>query len=209
MIPDDFNMSTLLEQVLQESGYADQRASKMDVDDFLKCVILSRAASRACRAAELTSRAPAGSSPSSTSTACTLRERSPGGLSFFLGVFVRRVVAVSVVTLGVVLFLCAPSRRAPSCDGRRLFLRGLRLQAHQSTLPLLKPALSVRARAPLEAMRSERRGSSLARTSRRARLASLFPAGCRLLRVVRYLATADCCSETLRARERACRVERA
>lgn len=38
MIPDDFNMSTLLEQVLQESGYADQRASKMDVDDFLKCV---------------------------------------------------------------------------------------------------------------------------------------------------------------------------
>lgn len=36
MIDDDFDMSTLLGLVLEESGYAESRASKMDVDDFLK-----------------------------------------------------------------------------------------------------------------------------------------------------------------------------
>jgi 18S rRNA (adenine1779-N6/adenine1780-N6)-dimethyltransferase len=36
MIPADFDMNTLLAQVLEESGYAESRASKMDVDDFLK-----------------------------------------------------------------------------------------------------------------------------------------------------------------------------
>jgi len=41
MIPEDFDMSALLDQVLAESGYADQRASKMDVDDFLKCALIS------------------------------------------------------------------------------------------------------------------------------------------------------------------------
>ncbi|GAA6040415.1 hypothetical protein JCM8097_004535 [Rhodosporidiobolus ruineniae] len=35
-IPEDFSMSTLLGQVLEESGFAESRASKMDVDDFLK-----------------------------------------------------------------------------------------------------------------------------------------------------------------------------
>lgn len=38
MIPADFDMSVLLAQVLEESGFAESRASKMDVDDFLKCV---------------------------------------------------------------------------------------------------------------------------------------------------------------------------
>lgn len=37
MIPDDFDVGKLLEQVLTESGFAESRASKMDVDDFLKC----------------------------------------------------------------------------------------------------------------------------------------------------------------------------
>ncbi|KAK4330405.1 Dimethyladenosine transferase [Rhodotorula toruloides] len=36
MIPDDFDVGKLLDQVLTESGFAESRASKMDVDDFLK-----------------------------------------------------------------------------------------------------------------------------------------------------------------------------
>ncbi|GAA5920085.1 hypothetical protein JCM1841_004085 [Sporobolomyces salmonicolor] len=36
IIPDDFSMTGLLNQVLDESGFAESRASKMDVDDFLK-----------------------------------------------------------------------------------------------------------------------------------------------------------------------------
>ncbi|KAI5476951.1 hypothetical protein MNV49_007052 [Pseudohyphozyma bogoriensis] len=36
IIDDDFDMSVLLAQVLEESGFAEHRASKMDVDDFLK-----------------------------------------------------------------------------------------------------------------------------------------------------------------------------
>ncbi|GAA6025269.1 hypothetical protein JCM10207_009018 [Rhodosporidiobolus poonsookiae] len=35
-IPADFSLSDLLKQVLDESGFAESRASKMDVDDFLK-----------------------------------------------------------------------------------------------------------------------------------------------------------------------------
>lgn len=35
-------MSVLLASVLEESGYAESRASKMDVDDFLRCDITSR-----------------------------------------------------------------------------------------------------------------------------------------------------------------------
>lgn len=38
MITDDFDIGKLLDQVLMESGFAESRASKMDVDDFLKCV---------------------------------------------------------------------------------------------------------------------------------------------------------------------------
>ncbi|SCZ94669.1 BZ3500_MvSof-1268-A1-R1_Chr12-3g04034 [Microbotryum saponariae] len=40
MIEDDFNISTLLAQVLEESGFAEQRAAKMDVDDFLKLLTI-------------------------------------------------------------------------------------------------------------------------------------------------------------------------
>lgn len=40
MIPDDFDVGKLLDQVLTESGFAESRASKMDVDDFLKCARL-------------------------------------------------------------------------------------------------------------------------------------------------------------------------
>ena len=36
LIDADFDMSVLLGAVLEESGYAESRASKMDVDDFLK-----------------------------------------------------------------------------------------------------------------------------------------------------------------------------
>ncbi|GAA5953863.1 hypothetical protein JCM10213_006448 [Rhodosporidiobolus nylandii] len=36
IIPDDFSMTALMNQVLDESGFAESRASKMDVDDFLK-----------------------------------------------------------------------------------------------------------------------------------------------------------------------------
>lgn len=38
MIEDDFDISALLGKVLDESGFAESRASKMDVDDFLKSV---------------------------------------------------------------------------------------------------------------------------------------------------------------------------
>lgn len=36
MIEDGFDMTVLIAQILEESGYAESRASKMDVDDFLK-----------------------------------------------------------------------------------------------------------------------------------------------------------------------------
>lgn len=36
MLDDDFDIATLLDKVLTESGFAEARASKMDVDDFLK-----------------------------------------------------------------------------------------------------------------------------------------------------------------------------
>lgn len=38
MIEADFDMSKMLGMVLEESGYAEARASKMDVDDFLRFV---------------------------------------------------------------------------------------------------------------------------------------------------------------------------
>lgn len=41
MLEDDFDMSVMLAAVLEESGYAEKRASKMDVDDFLKYAALS------------------------------------------------------------------------------------------------------------------------------------------------------------------------
>ncbi|GAA5875747.1 hypothetical protein JCM3774_006446 [Rhodotorula dairenensis] len=36
LVEDDFDMSKLIDQILVESGFAESRASKMDVDDFLK-----------------------------------------------------------------------------------------------------------------------------------------------------------------------------
>lgn len=36
LVEDDFDMSKLIDQILLESGFAESRASKMDVDDFLK-----------------------------------------------------------------------------------------------------------------------------------------------------------------------------
>ena len=39
MMESDFDMSKLLAVVLEESGYAESRASKMDVDDFLRSVL--------------------------------------------------------------------------------------------------------------------------------------------------------------------------
>lgn len=38
MIEEDFDISLLVAQVLEESGFAESRASKMDVDDFLRFV---------------------------------------------------------------------------------------------------------------------------------------------------------------------------
>ncbi|SCZ94472.1 BZ3500_MvSof-1268-A1-R1_Chr12-2g03920 [Microbotryum saponariae] len=40
MIEDDFNISPLLAKVLKESGFAEKRAAKMDVDDFLKLLTI-------------------------------------------------------------------------------------------------------------------------------------------------------------------------
>ncbi len=37
MIEDDFNIKKKVEQVLRETGFAEQRAAKMSVDDLLKC----------------------------------------------------------------------------------------------------------------------------------------------------------------------------
>lgn len=36
MVDDDFDMSKLIDEILVESGFAESRASKLDVDDFLK-----------------------------------------------------------------------------------------------------------------------------------------------------------------------------
>jgi 18S rRNA (adenine1779-N6/adenine1780-N6)-dimethyltransferase len=35
IIPDEFDVKTLVNQVLVDAGFAESRASKMDVDDFL------------------------------------------------------------------------------------------------------------------------------------------------------------------------------
>ena len=44
MIEDDFDIKKKVEEVLTESGFSEQRAAKMDVDDLLKCVNNSRTA---------------------------------------------------------------------------------------------------------------------------------------------------------------------
>lgn len=44
MIEDDFDIKKKVEEVLTESGFSEQRAAKMDVDDLLKCVNLRTAA---------------------------------------------------------------------------------------------------------------------------------------------------------------------
>ena len=36
MVEDDFDIKKKVEQVLEESGFSEQRAAKMDVDDLLK-----------------------------------------------------------------------------------------------------------------------------------------------------------------------------
>ncbi len=36
MVEDDIEFKDRIEQILTDSGYSDQRASKMDVDDLLK-----------------------------------------------------------------------------------------------------------------------------------------------------------------------------
>ena len=38
MITDDMDMKTRIEKVLEETGYSENRAAKMDVDDILKWV---------------------------------------------------------------------------------------------------------------------------------------------------------------------------
>lgn len=39
MIEDDFDIKKKVEQVLNETGFSEQRAAKMDVDDLLKYVM--------------------------------------------------------------------------------------------------------------------------------------------------------------------------
>jgi 18S rRNA (adenine1779-N6/adenine1780-N6)-dimethyltransferase len=36
VMAEDVDMAKLIDEVLEKSGYADQRAAKMDVDDFLR-----------------------------------------------------------------------------------------------------------------------------------------------------------------------------
>jgi len=38
MVTDDVNMKTIVENILNSTGYSDQRAAKMSVDDLLKLV---------------------------------------------------------------------------------------------------------------------------------------------------------------------------
>ena len=38
MIEDDFEIKKKVEEVLDESGFTEQRAAKMGVDEMLKCV---------------------------------------------------------------------------------------------------------------------------------------------------------------------------
>lgn len=38
MIEDDFDIKKKVEEALNETGFTDQRAAKMSVDDLLKCV---------------------------------------------------------------------------------------------------------------------------------------------------------------------------
>lgn len=41
MIEDDVDMKARIEKVLDDTGNSENRASKMDVDDLLKCVAFS------------------------------------------------------------------------------------------------------------------------------------------------------------------------
>ena len=41
MVPDDVPFATIVDNILLDTGFADQRAAKMDIDDLLKCVSVS------------------------------------------------------------------------------------------------------------------------------------------------------------------------
>lgn len=38
MVPDDVPFATIVDSILVDTGFADQRAAKMDIDDLLRCV---------------------------------------------------------------------------------------------------------------------------------------------------------------------------
>lgn len=40
IMDDGFDMGKMIDQILAESGFSEQRASKMDVDDFLKLLTI-------------------------------------------------------------------------------------------------------------------------------------------------------------------------
>lgn len=42
MIPDDVPFASIVDSILVDTGFADQRAAKMDIDDLLKCVAAVR-----------------------------------------------------------------------------------------------------------------------------------------------------------------------
>ena len=42
IIPDDVDMKVMVEEVLEETGFKEQRAAKMSVDDLLRYDIISR-----------------------------------------------------------------------------------------------------------------------------------------------------------------------
>lgn len=98
-------MSKLIDQILVESGFADSRASKMDVDDFLKYVESSFFSSRVPYFRSL--RPPTGCLLFSTSTACTLPNlchnymRPPRRSVYHLPAMLSfRLPSFSVVALG-------------------------------------------------------------------------------------------------------------
>lgn len=37
MVPDDVPFATIVDSILVDTGFADQRAAKMDIDDLLRC----------------------------------------------------------------------------------------------------------------------------------------------------------------------------
>jgi hypothetical protein len=46
MVPDDVPFASIVDGILVDTGFADQRAAKMDIDDLLKCV--DRSCARTC-----------------------------------------------------------------------------------------------------------------------------------------------------------------